>query len=53
LRRKDLKLLILNNGVYQTVSQDADGDDILQTVFENGRMVKEYSFDEIRARAAL
>jgi nicotinamide phosphoribosyltransferase len=51
-KKGKLKLIHIN-GVYQTVSQDADGDDILQTVFENGRMVKEYSFDEIRARAAL
>ena len=28
-------------------------DDLLETVFENGELVKEYTFDEIRERAAL
>ena len=36
---------------YATVPECDD--DLLETVFENGRIVKEYTFDEIRERAAL
>jgi len=44
------------NGTYQTIKvrpgQVADGS-LLQTVFENGELVNETTFAEIRARAAL
>ena len=43
--------LINNNGVLQTVSENADGEDVLQVVFENGFLIKEYTFDEVRANA--
>ena len=36
-------------GVYATLCVQ----DLLVTVFENGELVKEYSFDEIRERAEL
>ena len=36
-------------GVYTTLCVQ----DLLVTVFENGELVKEYSFDEIRERAEL
>jgi len=40
------KLVTLENGCSHK-------DDILETVFENGEMVKTYTFDEVRANAAL
>ena len=43
------------DGVYTTV-QEGKGDpknDILQTVFENGKIVREFNFDEIRKTAEL
>ena len=50
-----LKLIKDNAGSYRTISSidDVDeydkADDQLVTVFENGRLVCEYSFDTIRA----
>ena len=47
-KRGRLKL-IRNNGTYTTVCQTSyEEDDELVTVFENGKMLKEYTFDEIR-----
>lgn len=45
--------LVKENGVYRTVTlQEAPAlTDQLETVFENGHIVKEYSFADIRARA--
>jgi len=45
--------LVKENGAYRTVPlQDAPAlTDQLETVFENGHIVKEYSFADIRARA--
>jgi len=45
--------LVKENGGYRTVTlQDAPAlTDQLETVFENGHIVKEYSFADIRARA--
>ena len=31
-----------------TVNEDALGFNLLQTVFENGKILKEYTFDEVR-----
>ena len=50
--------LVLEDGVYKTIKRDdlKEGQtDQLVTVFENGEMIKEYNFDEVRAtaRAAL
>lgn len=46
--------LIQVNGELRTVSEPENpmAADLLETVFENGHMVKEYRFDEIRNRAA-
>jgi nicotinamide phosphoribosyltransferase len=40
-----------DNYEYVTVREDKVEHDQLVTVFENGRLTKEYSFDEIRTRA--
>ena len=50
--------LVMEEGVYKTIKREnlREGQtEQLVTVFENGKMVKEYSFDEVRAatRAAL
>ncbi|PTB98047.1 nicotinate phosphoribosyltransferase [Marivirga lumbricoides] len=49
-----LKLVQLNNS-YQTVSHNEypEISDELITVFENGKILKEYSFEEIRENAAI
>jgi nicotinamide phosphoribosyltransferase len=43
--------LIKENGQLRTVSESAAGEDLLQTVFENGELKKSYTFEEIRERA--
>lgn len=40
-----LKLVQLD-GTYKTVAQSEPGEDLLQTVYENGVVVKEYTFSE-------
>ena len=42
--------LVLNNGKFETVREDAapDAHDALETVFQNGEVVKQYSFEEIQ-----
>jgi len=44
--------LVKNNGIYETIREDAGSKlpDELVTVFENGEMVKEYSWEEVQAR---
>lgn len=46
-----LKLVKDFRGTYCTVPETDEGEDILVTVFENGSIIHEYSFDEIRERA--
>jgi nicotinamide phosphoribosyltransferase len=50
-----LALIKNEKGEFETINEkNLDGrKDILETVFENGEMVKEYTFDEIRKNAAL
>jgi hypothetical protein len=47
--------LIKVNGKYETINHlDArylDAVDLLHSVFENGKLLKETTFDEVRARA--
>ena len=45
--------LIPFDGSVTTVSEANHPDDLLQTVFEDGEIVKRYTFDEVRANAAL
>jgi len=40
--------LIDKNGEFATVQENEDGVDILETVYENGELIKEYTFDEVR-----
>lgn len=51
-KRGRLKLVKKDNG-FETVRESEFGQDILETVFENGELVKEYTFDEVRKNAAL
>lgn len=47
-----LKLIETENGL-QTVSEAETGIDLLETVFENGTITREFTFEEIRERAAI
>lgn len=49
-KRGQLKL-IKEEGQFKTVRLEEDGDDLLQTVFLNGELVKDFTFDEVRANA--
>ena len=51
-KRGQLKLIKVD-GQFKTVRIEEDGEDLLQTVFLNGEIVKEYTFDEIRANAKI
>jgi len=42
-----------HGATYRTVQESEAENDILQTVFENGEVVKEYTFEEVRNNAAL
>jgi nicotinamide phosphoribosyltransferase len=46
-KRGRLKLVRMGD-LPVTVSEDSDGQDLLETVFENGRVIKEYDFEEVR-----
>jgi nicotinamide phosphoribosyltransferase len=48
------KLKLVNvDGKFQTVAANADNhEDLLKTVFENGVVTKEYTFEDIRRRAS-
>lgn len=37
--------------VFATVAESDPGDDLLQTVYENGEVVKEYDFEDVRRNA--
>lgn len=43
--------LILEDGQYRTVAESEPGEDILETVYENGVLVKNQTLREIRERA--
>jgi nicotinamide phosphoribosyltransferase len=49
-KRGQLKL-IKEDGQFKTVRLEEEGEDILETVFLNGDLVKEFTFDEVRANA--
>jgi nicotinamide phosphoribosyltransferase len=50
--RLDLVKLRTNNDRYTTVQGDASFGSCLKVVFENGKLVKEYTLDQVRANAA-
>ncbi len=41
--------LVRSGDTFSTVSEDAAGTDILETVFENGEVKKTYTFEQVRA----
>ena len=46
--------LVLEGGVYKTIKRESlkqGQTEKLVTVFENGNMTKDYSFEEVRGRA--
>jgi len=43
--------LIRRDGTFATVREDAEGEDLLETVFEDGNIVRKQSFADIRNRA--
>lgn len=52
-KRGKLKLSKNSEGHFFTVKDNSDDyTDLLETVFENGEIKKEYTFDEVRKNAA-
>lgn len=43
--------LILKDNEYHTVNLDEQGEDLLVTVFENGEILKDYTFDEVKGNS--
>ncbi len=43
--------LVRDGNRYQTVSANSAGDDVMQTVFENGVTLKEYTFSDVKTNA--
>jgi len=43
--------LILKDNEYHTVNLDEEGEDLLVTVFENGEILKDYTFDEVKGNS--
>ena len=52
-KRGRLKLVRTPEGGFVTLPEDAVGLDILQTVFENGVVKQEYTFDDVKHHALL
>lgn len=50
-KRGQLKLIENEIGNYQTVRKESKGIDLLETVFENGKILKEYGFEEVKRNA--
>lgn len=43
--------LIKQGDAFKTVAENSDGEDLLETVFENGELKKSHTFEEIRERS--
>jgi nicotinamide phosphoribosyltransferase len=52
-KRGRLKLTRNSVGAFETVSFDTNGKDLLEVVFENGELVKTYTFAEVRKNAEI
>lgn len=55
-KRGRLKLTINDSAlgrVFLTIPESQTGEDLMQIVFENGIIKREYTFDEVRANAEL
>lgn len=52
-KRGRLALVLDDNNNYRTVAENAIGDqvEVMETIFENGVLCKEYTFEEIRERS--
>lgn len=50
-KRGQLKLIENEIENYQTVRKESKGIDLLETVFENGKILKEYGFEEVKRNA--
>ncbi len=48
-----LKLIRDTSGRFSTVRENEDGEDILETVFKNGELVREMTFEQVRKNAKL
>lgn len=51
ISKKGRLKLVQRDGEFRTVAESAPGTDLLETVFENGELVKRHTFAEIRQRA--
>ncbi|WP_309923154.1 MULTISPECIES: nicotinate phosphoribosyltransferase [unclassified Arcicella] len=51
LSKKGRLKLVFENGTYHTKKQEESGEDILETVFENGEVLKEISFAEVKGNS--
>jgi len=51
--KKGRMKLIKDAEGFRTVREDESGEDILQVVFENGKLVKEYTLEEVRKNAEI
>lgn len=45
--------LVLNNGIYETVAGSDPREDVLRTVFENGELKNEMTWQQVKANARL
>lgn len=53
-RSKKGRMKLIKDGEgFKTVREEEPGEDILQVVFENGELVKEYTLEEVRANAEI
>lgn len=42
-----------DEGYFTDLEDRNDALEVLETVFENGKLIKEYTFDEVRANASM
>ena len=45
--------LVRENGTLKTALRESQGEDLLVTVFENGRVTRDWSLSEIRERTSI
>ena len=52
-RPAEIVALVLINGEHSTIAEDHPEPDEMVEVFRDGELLKEWTFDEVRERAAL
>jgi nicotinamide phosphoribosyltransferase len=52
-RLKLVRVVGSHGSTYTTLPIDSDGDDVLQTVFQNGFIERRYTFDEVRKNTGM